>query len=104
MPESFRKPTTSKTKGMANPATVRGPKPRKRAGSTSKANMIIAENLYRLRRAQNMTQVQLCDFAEISRSFYQGVEACTENVSIEYLEKLRPVLKCSWADIFKGLD
>lgn len=66
--------------------------------------MIIAENLYRLRRASGLTQVQLCDRAVVSRSFYQGIEACTEKISIEYLEKLRPVLKCTWADIFKGLD
>lgn len=66
--------------------------------------MIVAENLYRLRRAAGLTQVQLCDMAVVSRSFYQGVESCSERISVDYLEKLRPVLKCSWADIFKGLD
>ena len=94
--------TTKAVKGKL--PTVRGPKPRKRAGSTSHANMVVAENIYRMRRARGLTQVQLCDFAVVNRSFYQRVEACTENVSIEYLEKLRPVLKCTWADFFKGLD
>ncbi len=104
MTESSLKTAKSKAKPTTKLVKKHGPKPRIRAGSTSKANMIVAENLYRLRRASGLTQVQLCDFAAVSRSFYHGVESCSERIAIDYLEKLRPVLKCSWADIFKGLD
>jgi DNA-binding Xre family transcriptional regulator len=105
MPAAPKKsPVTKENYDLGRPVSVRGPKPRKRSGATTPANLVIARNLHRLRTARGLTQVQLCDFAVVDRSFYQRVEACTENVTIEYLEKLRPVLKCSWADIFKGLD
>ena len=105
MPADPKKTASPKANaGMERPVSKRGPKPRKRAELTSPANLIIAQNLHRLRTARGLTQVQLCDFAVVDRSFYQRIEACTENVSIEYLEKLKPVLRCTWADIFKGLD
>ncbi len=105
MPSASDIPAPDKKKsGITDGTEKRVPKTRKRSESTTPANRIIGENLRRIRESKRFTQVEVCDFAAINRSFYQRVEACTENVTIEYLEKLRPVLKCRWSDIFKGLD
>lgn len=64
----------------------------------------VAKNLYRLRNERGLSQEKLCELADIDRTFYQRVESRKKNMSVEYLDRVRRVLKCRWADLFEGLD
>lgn len=50
-----------------------------------------------------MTQEDLCERAEIDRSYLQRIENGTSNPTIEVAHRLKQALKCEWADIFFGL-
>ena len=50
-----------------------------------------------------MTQEQLCERAEIDRSYLQRIENGTSNPTVEVAHRLKQALKCSWEEIFAGL-
>lgn len=64
---------------------------------------IFGQNVCRLRTEKGMTQEDLCERAEIDRSYLQRIENGTSNPTIEVAHRLKQALKCEWADIFFGL-
>ena len=51
-----------------------------------------------------MTQEKVCELADVDRGYYQRVESGKQNMTIDYLDRMRKALKCQWADLFRGLD
>ena len=62
------------------------------------------QNVQKLRVSSDLTQNRLADLASIDRSFLQRIEAGTSNPSTEVLLRLKRALKCTWEQIFDGLD
>jgi len=62
------------------------------------------QNVQKLRVSSDLTQNRLADLASIDRSFLQRIEAGKSNPSTEVLLRLKRALKCTWAQIFEGLD
>lgn len=46
-----------------------------------------------------MTQTQLADFTELSKRYIQKIEHGEANITIEVVEKLVRILKCTLTDI-----
>ena len=67
-------------------------------------NLIVAKNIGRLRSERGITQEKLCELADVSRGYYQRIEAGKQNMTIDYLDRMRKALGCRWADLFAGLD
>ena len=61
-------------------------------------------NVHKLRVEAKLTQNELCDLVEIDRSFIQRIEAGTNSPSAEVLIRLRRALKCTWDQLFHGVD
>ena len=68
------------------------------------AYIIVARNISRLRYEREMTQEKVCELADVDRGYFQQVEAGKQNMTIDYLDRVRKALKCRWADLFRGLD
>ena len=68
------------------------------------AYVIVARNISRLRYEREITQEKICELADVDRGYYQRVESGKQNMTIEYLDRMRKALKCEWADLFRGLD
>ena len=51
-----------------------------------------------------MTQEKVCELADVDRGYYQRVESGKQNMTIDYLDRMRKALKCRWADLLRGLD
>ena len=68
------------------------------------AYVIVARNISRLRYEREITQEKICELADVDRGYYQRVESGKQNMTIEYLDRMRKALKCQWADLFRGLD
>ena len=68
------------------------------------AYVIVARNISRLRYEREITQEKICELADVDRGYYQRVESGKQNMTIDYLERMRKALKCRWADLFQGLD
>lgn len=68
------------------------------------AYVIVARNISRLRYERGLTQEKVCELADVDRGYYQQVEAGRQNMTIEYLDRMRKALGCRWADLFRGLD
>ena len=66
--------------------------------------VIVGRNICRLRNEREMTQEKVCELADVDRGYYQRVESGKQNMTIEYLDRMRKALKCQWADLFRGLD
>jgi transcriptional regulator with XRE-family HTH domain len=49
--------------------------------------------------ALGMTQDELCERADVSRTYVQYIEAGKANPSIQTVERIRKALKCSWEDL-----
>ncbi len=60
------------------------------------------QRIYALRQRSKLTQEQLCERANIDRSYVQRIEAGRRTPSVEIVIKLQKALKCDWSDIFKG--
>jgi DNA-binding XRE family transcriptional regulator len=67
-------------------------------------HVIVARNISRLRYERELTQEKVCELADVDRGYFQQVEAGRQNMTIEYLDRMRKALKCRWADLFRGLD
>lgn len=65
---------------------------------------IFGQNVQRLRMHLEMTQEQLCESAEIDRSYLQRIEKGSSSPTVEVAARLRAALKCSWDDLFMGLE
>ena len=50
-----------------------------------------------------MTQEQLCELAEIDRSYLQRIEKGTSSPTVDVAVRLRKALGSSWDDLFAGL-
>ena len=68
------------------------------------AYVIVARNISRLRYQREITQEKICELADVDRGYYQRVESGKQNMTIDYLDRMRKALKCQWADLFQGLD
>ena len=68
------------------------------------AYVIVARNISRLRYDREITQEKICELADVDRGYYQRVESGKQNMTVEYLDRMRKALKCQWADLFRGLD
>ena len=68
------------------------------------AYVIVARNISRLRYQREITQDKICELADVYRGYYQRVESGKQNMTIDYLDRMRKALKCQWADLFQGLD
>lgn len=60
---------------------------------------IIGENVVRLRKAQKMTQEDLCGKAEIDRSYLSEIENGKMNVTIKSLVAIANALDCELKDL-----
>jgi transcriptional regulator with XRE-family HTH domain len=67
-------------------------------------NRILGRNLVRLRSQANLTQERLAEKADISRGFLQEIEKGGKNPSINVVARLKQALRCSWDELFRGLD
>lgn len=67
-------------------------------------HVIVGRNICRLRNQRGMTQEKICELAGVDRANYQCVECGKQNMSIDYLDRVRKALRCRWADMFSGLD
>jgi transcriptional regulator with XRE-family HTH domain len=65
---------------------------------------IFGHNVHRLRMRLNMTQEQLCERAEIDRSYLQRIEKGTSSPTIDVAVRLRSALKSSWDELLEGLE
>jgi len=65
---------------------------------------IFGRNLSRLRTEAGLTQEQLCELAEIDRSYLQRVEAGGSQPTVAVAARLRKALRCSWDELMKGID
>jgi len=61
-------------------------------------------NIHKLRVKAQLTQNQLSDLADVDRSFIQRIEAGSNSPSAEVLVRLRRALKCTWDQLFQGVD
>ena len=60
---------------------------------------IIADNLLRLRKEQNISQAKLAKLSGVSLGFIKGLEAKRHNPSIETLEKIAKALRVDVKDL-----
>jgi transcriptional regulator with XRE-family HTH domain len=60
---------------------------------------IIGKNVVRLRKAQKMTQEDLCGAAQIDRSYLSEIENGKMNVTIKSLVTIADALGCSLEDL-----
>jgi transcriptional regulator with XRE-family HTH domain len=65
---------------------------------------IFGRNLSRLRTEAGLTQEQLCELAEIDRSYLQRIEGGSSQPTVAVAARLRKALRCSWDELMKGID
>ncbi|MEZ0257651.1 MAG: helix-turn-helix domain-containing protein [Chthoniobacter sp.] len=65
---------------------------------------IFGQNLSRLRHAAGLTQEQLCERADIDRSYLQRIETGSSSPTVEVAQRLRRGLQCSWDTLMQGLE
>ncbi len=63
----------------------------------------LERRIQRFRVTKGLTQEQLCEFAEIDRSYIQRIEAGTRTPSIEIVIRIQKGLGCSRDELLKGL-
>ena len=63
----------------------------------------LAANLVRLRLKAGLTQEQLCERADIDRSYLQRIESARSNPTFEVLLRLKKALGCAWEDLMRGI-
>ncbi len=76
-------------------------------GDSKVLTMSVSTNLgrriHRLRVAKGLTQEQLCERADIDRSYIQRIEAGTRTPSIEIVVRIQKGLNCTWDELLKGI-
>jgi transcriptional regulator with XRE-family HTH domain len=68
-----------------------------------KPHLVIGRNIHRLRNELGMTQETLAEKASIDRRSLQRIEAGQWNMTVDYLEKLREALGCTWSQLIDRL-
>ena len=53
---------------------------------------------------RGFTQEQLCELAEIDRSYLQRIESGRSNPTLQVLTRLKKALGCSWEALLRGVD
>ena len=66
--------------------------------------VVLGRNVCRLRQKRNMTQEDLAGFAEIDRRHVQRIESGVANPGIDVMQRIRKALRCSWLELFHGID
>jgi len=61
-----------------------------------------AENLKRLRLANDLSQEALANLAGLHRTYIGSVERGERNISIDNIERLALALECDLKEFFKG--
>ncbi|MDE1170063.1 MAG: helix-turn-helix transcriptional regulator [Verrucomicrobium sp.] len=61
-------------------------------------------NVARLRHLADMTQEELCEAAEIDRSYLQRIETGRMNPSFQVLYKIGKALHASWNELLFQID
>ncbi len=69
-----------------------------------KPHAVVGRNIVRIRAARDMTQEKLAERLDIDRRSLQRIEAGSWNMTIDYLDRFRRALRCSWADLLDRLD
>ena len=64
---------------------------------------LFGQNVSSLRAGLCLTQEQLCERAEIDRSYLQRIESGTSSPTIEVAARLKKALGCSWDVLLKGV-
>ncbi len=62
------------------------------------------QTVNRLRTHRQLTQEQLCEAAEIDRSYLQRIESGSSSPTIDVALRLKKALKCTWDQLFEDLD
>jgi transcriptional regulator with XRE-family HTH domain len=65
---------------------------------------VFGQNVASLRASLLLTQEQLCERAEIDRSYLQRIESGASNPTIEVVARLKKALKCSWDALLHGME
>jgi transcriptional regulator with XRE-family HTH domain len=82
-----------RTLGVAT-GSLRGVSPRK----------VFGQNVSSMRARLGLTQEQLCERAEIDRSYLQRIESGASNPTVEVAARLKKALECSWDVLLKGVE
>lgn len=53
---------------------------------------------------KNLTQERLAERVGIDTRSLQRIEAGSWNMTVDYLGRFQPALKCRWRDLLQGLD
>lgn len=61
------------------------------------------QNVHRLRVKRGLTQEEVCERAEIDRSYVQRIESGTSNPTVEVASRLRQALGCTWEELLRGV-
>ncbi len=69
-----------------------------------KPHTVVGRNISRIRAARGLTQEKLAERADMDRRSLQRMEAGSWNMTIDYLDRLRRALRCSWADLLDRLE
>ena len=65
---------------------------------------LFGRNLVHLRFQANLTQEQLCEKANIDRSYLQRMERASSNPTLKVLARLKNALGCSWDVLLRGIE
>ena len=67
-------------------------------------HVLIGRNIHRLRMKAGLTQEQLAEKAEVDLRSLQRIEAGSWNMTIDYLNRFRQALDCTWRQMVMGMD
>ena len=63
-----------------------------------------AKTIHRLRMRAGMTQEQLAEKADVDLRSLQRIEAGSWNMTVDYLDRFRRALGCTWRKMVMGMD
>lgn len=64
----------------------------------------LGRNIARLRYARKLTQEKMAERVDIHDRHYQKIEGGEVCPSFPIINRIRKALKCSWEDLFNGID
>jgi transcriptional regulator with XRE-family HTH domain len=62
-------------------------------------HQIFGRNVCRLRQSADLTQEQLAEKADISRTFLQEIEAGTKNPTVNIITRIKVALNAKWEQL-----
>lgn len=69
-----------------------------------KPHVLIGRNIHRLRMRARLTQEQLAELAEVDLRSLQRIEAGSWNMTVDYLDRFRSALGCTWRQLVMRMD